>query len=245
MLHVRVSLAFTILFHFLSGAYIALHSSLDAQKEHWSSLLIFLCSPSQLCPGGLHPSHPWPQIREVKLHLTRVILVSHVALSGHVILHHRANSNLSPNLPSEPGDSGPRLCPGQKPNVKEQVSPECKSHPWPPAPADTGSLITQSRPQAADLASHWPGRAILGCDWSVLTPHWSLHSSACAVASVARAHMKKVFYKVLYNSCHKKWASDIWNVTLNLFLCNKRSKWFLILSEHFKQSWNSPRLSHN
>ena len=51
------------------------------------------------------------------------------------------------------------------------------------------------------------------------------------------------YYTIQYTgSCHKKWASDIWNGALNSLLCYKRLKWFYILSEHFKQSSKLPAL---
>ena len=63
---------------------------------------------------------------------------------------------------------------------------------------------------------------MLGCDWSALTPHWSLVWPVQWPPAGPR--MKKVSYTVgiiQYNtehqSCHKKWAADILNVTLNLY----------------------------
>ena len=109
----------------------ALHSALDArQKEHRSSLLFFSLLPFTIVhsPVGCTSAVTSDPRLEASCIVTRVSLVSHVALSGHV--SRDIASQLIPISP--PSLEIAVLCPvsGQKPNVKKQV-PECKSHPWP------------------------------------------------------------------------------------------------------------------
>ena len=217
-----LSLAFSILFHFLSGAQLCTLHWMHARKNtevlsYFFSAPLYNCTPVG-CTSAVTPD---PRLEDGCI-MTRGSLVSHVALSGHV--SRDIASQLIPISPPslEIAVVWPPVS-GQKPNVKKQV-PECKSHPW-PAWAWLWVLITQSPPGCwpePPLAE--PGHAGL---WLVPgDPSLVTAFLACAVARgsqglTSRKYFTK-YYTIQYTgSCHKKWAPHIWNVTLNLFFCNK------------------------
>ena len=124
--------------------------------------------------------------------VTRVSLVSHVALSGHV--SRDIASQLIPISPPslEIAVVWPPVS-GQKPNVKKQV-PECKSHPW---PAWLWVLITQSPPGC------WPepplaepghtGLWLVTADPSLVTAFL-----ACAVARGSQGLTSRKYFTKYY-----------------------------------------------
>ena len=126
--------------------------------------------------------------------VTRVSLVSHVALSGHV--SRDIASQLIPISPPslEIAVVWPPVS-GQKPNVKKQV-PECKSHPW-PAWAWLWVLITQSPPGCwpePPLAE--PGHAGL---WLVTAdPSLVTAFLACAVARGSQGLTSRKYFTKYY-----------------------------------------------
>ena len=94
--------------------------------------------------------------------------------------------------------------PDSEPCAKEQVCSWSESRPrlmltmlW-----VSGLRNPHTRPPAADLTSHWPRQPILGCDWSTLTPHWPLHSSACAVARGSVSHEESIIQSIIQSIIH-------------------------------------------
>ena len=124
VVQVSLSLAFTILFTF----YLDQNCAPVHRKNTEVLPYFFPCSYSQLYPCTRPLISDWRS--QVSI-LTRVILLAtcHCLDTCHVILHHRANSNLS-LISHSPQDSGACVRTKAQCQGTGLLLPECKSHPW-------------------------------------------------------------------------------------------------------------------